>query len=1296
VTIAVIAEKPSVARDIAAVLGATSRCDGYFDGGGYAVTWAFGHLVTLAQPHEISPQWKPWKLEMLPMLPGEFPLVIVSDTKAQFAVIKRLICSRDVEQVVCATDAGREGELIFRYIYDASGCKKPVRRLWISSLTPEAIRDGFRRLKSSTEYDRLADAARGRSIADWLVGMNLSRAYGITLAQEISVGRVQTPTLAMIVERELAIRAFIPEDYYEVMATFTLPALPGGSATSTYRGTWFRPETAKCPSNEARKEGRRLGADGVEAKAIVARVSVGHAVIASVTSERRRFPPPLLYDLTELQRHANRLFGLTAQRSLDVAQALYEKHKLISYPRTDSRHLSYDIAQTLPAIARALGPRYASCQAKDYDILRLGRRFIDDTKVSDHHAIIPTGTQAREDALSLDERRIYDLICRRILQAFHDEHEFSTTTVTTEVVAKRAPKTVDHFESRGTVVERIGWKCLDLGGESSAFKVPRKNASSPGDLEAPDAADVDQLLPVGLAQGQSPDVTEVEQVKKRTRPPKRHTEATLLTAMESAGASLDEKELSDALRERGLGTPATRAPIIETLLRREYIARQGKSLSATDKGIDLVSVVHSQVKSPSMTGEWELKLKQLEQGRGTLKAFLADIEAYVTSVIETVKGAQLPVTSRDANAREARPALPIVGGLPQPAASRRTPTAPQELHSLLQSAFGFPSFRPHQEAVCRAITEGSDVLLVMPTGAGKSLCYQLPGIARAGTTLVISPLIALMDDQASKLSAQGFAAERLHSGRSRTQSRQICIDYLAGKLDFLFIAPERLRVPGFPELLAKRPPGLVAIDEAHCISQWGHDFRPDYRLLGKRLPQLRPAPIVALTATATPRVQDDIASQLGLSNPARFIHGFRRSNLAISVVERSPKERVDAIVEMLSNKAHRPAIVYASTRKQAERIGAALGKRLAGVYHAGIDTTERERVQMAFLAGTVDVIVATVAFGMGIDKPNVRTVIHAALPGSVEGYYQEIGRAGRDGANASAILFYSYVDRKTHEFFNERDYPDVERLRTIYAKLNQAFVVGDKLRRKVKMPKAEFDSALEKLEAFGGAVRNADDGFVKGADNWEVSYLSQREHRFEQLEKMLHFTKASGCRMIHLVSHFGDHRDNGARCGMCDSCAPDSAVLVPSLTVKRRKTDTQSLSRILATLSSLDGLATGRLYLEAFPSGKVDRRAFEGLLQGLCEAGLVTVRETTFEKDGKVITYRLAALTEAGRRSGAASANLEGLALPTPATKTRRVARKAKKTKTSVVKKSKWFFVNRAKRSKSDARKSANNAGDPP
>jgi DNA topoisomerase III len=385
----------------------------------------------------------------------------------------------------------------------------------------------------------------------------------------------------------------------------------------------------------------------------------------------------------------------------------------------------------------------------------------------------------------------------------------------------------------------VGWKVLEI----SAERKPRRGKEGGGEEQR-----AKEVLPPDLAKGQPQDVIEIKAVKKNTRPPKRFTEGTLLTAMETAGRTLEERELSEAMKETGLGTPATRAAIIEVLLKRGYIVRSGKSLEATDKGIRLIEIVHAEVRSPAMTGQWESYLKRIQRGTASLEPFVKGIEDYVREVVGKV--GKTPLAMKAAMAAGA--------GDPQGLRVRPEPvtTVPERtsesLVGLLHSAFGFSSFRPNQEAVCRAAVEGKDVLLVMPTGSGKSLCYQLPGIARGGTTLVISPLIALMEDQVAKLKELGFAVERIHSGRDRAASRQACFDYLNGKLQFLFIAPERLRVAGFPEMLAKRKPSLIAIDEAHCISQWGHDFRPDYRMLGQYLPSLRPTAVMALTATATP------------------------------------------------------------------------------------------------------------------------------------------------------------------------------------------------------------------------------------------------------------------------------------------------------------------------------------------------------------------------------------------------------------------------------------------------------------
>ena len=563
--------------------------------------------------------------------------------------------------------------------------------------------------------------------------------------------------------------------------------------------------------------------------------------------------------------------------------------------------------------------------------------------------------------------------------------------------------------------------------------------------------------------------------------------------------------------------------------------------------------------------------------------------------------------------------------------------ATPDLQKLLSDTFGFPAFRANQQAVCEAAVAGRDVMLVMPTGAGKSLCYQLPALARGGTALVISPLIALMDDQANKLTSLGLSVGRIHSGLDRGHSRQVCRQYLDGALQFLFIAPERFRVPGFGAMLAKRPLALIAIDEAHCISQWGHDFRPDYRNLAAHLQALRPAPVVALTATATPQVQRDIVSELALRQPAQFIQGFRRTNLAVEVVEVSKPRRTELARKLLKDAANRPAIIYAPSRKDAETLAAELNTDFpTATYHAGLDAGTRERVQRTFLAGDLQVVVATIAFGMGIDKADVRTVLHMAMPASVESYYQEIGRAGRDGKPARTVLMYSFADRRMHDFFLERDYPPTDTLARIAAALRPDPIHADDLRIALKLDLDVFGPALDKLLAQGAAQIDYAGNVTRAGDGnsaWRRSYDTQVNFRRGQIDAMMRFASAAECRMAALIRHFGDASDASRTCGLCDFCSPERA---SAQAFREPEADElREIRRMLRSLSAApSGKSTGKLYTELYPKAELDRKEMDALLDALTRAGYTTVESASFvAEDGREIAYRRASLTHEGREA---------------------------------------------------------------
>jgi DNA topoisomerase-3 len=597
----VIAEKPSVGRDIAAALpGAFAKNETYLESDEYVITWAVGHLVELAQPEDYDEKLKKWRMADLPIVPEDFRLKPRdAKSKKQLTAIRKLLERDDVDRVVNACDAGREGELIFAYIYESTGAKKPVERLWISSMTKQAIREGFERLRPGEQLRPLEQAARSRSEADWLVGMNATRAATIRgrawVGGVVSLGRVQTPTLAMIVKREREIQAFVPEPYWLVRAAFEPP----------YDGLWFEGDETRI------KEGAR-------ADEIVERVSGKDGEVESVERKEQSERAPLLYDLTSLQRDANRRFGFSARRTLQAAQSLYEGKKAITYPRTSSRFLSGDLVPQLKPTAETLLPIAEYADAARYVLglqqLPLGR-VVNDARVDDHHAIIPTDVEHDVSEFTPDERRVFDLIARRFLAVFHPPARYARTTIVTLVEGER-------FRTRGKVTLEAGWRRV-YGVEADADK-PQDEDGEGGELPAVEKGQRIRCL------------TAVSEAKE-TKPPPRYTEATLLSAMETAGKLVDDEELREAMKERGLGTPATRAETIETLIRREYVERVGKDLQATPKGLQVITMLEAHpLTSPELTGGWEKRLADIEHGSGDRGEFMKEIEGFTRSTVEQI------------------------------------------------------------------------------------------------------------------------------------------------------------------------------------------------------------------------------------------------------------------------------------------------------------------------------------------------------------------------------------------------------------------------------------------------------------------------------------------------------------------------------------------------------------------------------------------------------------------------------------------------------------------------------------
>lgn len=610
-SVLVVAEKPSVARDIARVLGAARRGEGFLEGNGYCVTWALGHLVHFAEPDDYGPPWKGrWSAAQLPMIPERWQLKTDPKTAAQLRIVEALIQAPEHDRLVCATDAGREGEHIFRLIYEHARCRKPFDRLWVSSLTDEAIRAGFRALKPGSAYDDLARAARARAQADWLIGMNLTRAYTVHNRVLCTIGRVQTPTLAMIVARDAQIAGFVKTVFYELIAHLA----------EGFRARWCR-------------DGETRIAERAEAERLHAALAAHRTgTVSALEQEVRHNRPPPLYDLTTLQRDANRRFGLTAAQVLELAQTLYETHKLVSYPRTESRHIGEDMVERLPQILAGLDHPQAPLALERLRAgHRLGRAYVDKTRLTDHHAILPTG-RVVPAGLSRALRQVYDLVQTRFVCVFLPDQQVEETRVLLAIGGA-------DFVARGARVLEPGWTGADTA--------PPQAGGDPG-REATEEA----TLPP-LALGQTVHVERLEVREGETAPPRPFTDATLLAAMKSAGRAIEDRALARAMASSGLGTPATRAETIEKLVRTGYVERQRKQIRATEKGRTLIAGVALPLRNPELTAHWEQQLKEVEEGTRPAEEFYRGILALVQDLIPKVW--QGPAFSAE-QAAAARPA----------------------------------------------------------------------------------------------------------------------------------------------------------------------------------------------------------------------------------------------------------------------------------------------------------------------------------------------------------------------------------------------------------------------------------------------------------------------------------------------------------------------------------------------------------------------------------------------------------------------------------------------------------------
>ncbi len=876
----VIAEKPSVAEDYARALGGKfEKKEGFLESDTYVVSWAVGHLVGLAEPEDYDEGLKRWSIKSLPMLPDSFHLQPDSKGRKQLGVLDKLLKRKDIDDVVNGCDAGREGELIFAYIYEWAKAKKPVRRLWVSSMTRDAIKEGFEHLKPGADMERLAQAARSRSEADWLVGMNATRAAtvkGRALGGVVSLGRVQTPTLALIVNRDAQIDAFVPVTYFQVDARFKLE----GAELRRYKGRWFDGKEDRI-SERARAE------------AVAKAANNAPSTVESVKRTERRERSPLLYDLTSLQREANSRFGLTATRTLAAAQRLYEGSTagaLLTYPRTRSRYLPSDQIPQLQRIAGNLAQypqhRSAAQYVAGLDKLPLSR-VIDNAKIEDHHAIIPTGELANK-ALTGDDARVYDLVVRRFLAVFHPDALWENTEIVTEAGNER-------FRTQGRRLVEAGWRAA-YDEQPSAAPEGDQSEEAEGD-EQPD-----QLLP-RVEERERGLCEEAVAQEKQTKPPARYSEASLLSAMESAGKLVDDEELREAMKDSGLGTPATRAETIEKLIRVQYIERMGKSLRATPKGRQAIGLLgDSALTSAELTGQWEHRLNLIERGGEQRDSFMSDIRGFTGDLVEYFRN----VTSDDVRAQRA-----IVGPCPNGDGEIREN----------RMAYGCSSWKSKEEPGCGfVIWKTIKGRSISPGEAGDLVelgqTQVLDGFKTRpskGRLVLVGNQVQLMAEDGTRLDAPAASREAIATcpkcgGDIRENSRAYgCSSWKSrsnpgcGFVIWKSTSGHEVTADEARELIAEGHTGELEFKDRKSTYPGRLVLKDDFTVAVERADGQEPAPSSRRRRAETPAPAVEPAVEpMRVVEPVRAATRASRATSAVAVLERPQVSEGDELLQMLS------------------------------------------------------------------------------------------------------------------------------------------------------------------------------------------------------------------------------------------------------------------------------------------------------------------------------------------------------------------------------------------------------------